>query len=168
MPYRGRLIFPLIAEIARLDTAATATAGYDERFRTLKVTYPDGANGPRETTRREHAPIQLRCQFEASRFNEQHQQGSGNAPNHQLGTVFHFVDLEAAGLVDPATGDALLRVNDRLIAIRRLDGTVAQQIPGPAGLFATEVQPIGLGMGGNRNLLLVTWNDRPQGLVAGG
>lgn len=169
MPYRGRLIFPLIADLARLNTAATQTAsGYDDVFRSPKISYPSGATGPRVSSRVEHTVIQLRCQVEASRFAEQHQQPSGNAPNHQLGLVFHFVDLEAAGLVDLATGDALIRVNDRLVALRRLNGTLAQTIPMPAGLYATEVQPIGLGLGGDRNLLLVQFNDRPQGLVAGG
>lgn len=91
---------------------------------------------------------------------------SGNAPESQLTLVFHFAELEDRGLVDAATGEALIRVNDRLSALKRLDGALVQKIPAP-GLFATEPQIGGLGIAGRRNLLIVSFDVRPQGLTSG-
>jgi hypothetical protein len=68
------------------------------------------------------------------------------------------------GLVDPATGDALLRVNDRLVAIRDLGGALVQAVRTPPGLYATEVQPTSFGLGLSRNLLLVTFEERELGV----
>lgn len=68
--------------------------------------------------------------------------------------------------MDPATGDALLRVGDRLIAIRDLrTGELVQAVRTPPGLYLTEPQPQ-FGLGGRRNLLLATFGERavgPQG-----
>jgi hypothetical protein len=74
--------------------------------------------------------------------------------------VFHFRDLERMGLVDAATGEALLRINDRLVAIHRMDGVLVQSVRTPPGLYATEVQPQSFGLGLSRNLLLVTFDER--------
>lgn len=169
MGYRGRLIFPFIAVIRRLDTSATeavAGGGYDPDFRTTKRTYP-GNIGARESTRRELAPVQVRCQVEMGRWEAQRQVASGNAPDTQLTTVIHFRELEGLGLVHTATGDALFRVGDRLESILRLrDGALVQAVRLPQSLYATEVQPAAFGIGRERNLLVITWDERPQGLVA--
>ncbi len=82
------------------------------------------------------------------------------APNSRIVLVFHFRDLERMGLVDAASGDALLRVNDRLAAIHTLQGQLVQAIRTPPGLYATEVQPQSFGLGLSRNLLLVTFEER--------
>jgi hypothetical protein len=74
--------------------------------------------------------------------------------------VFHFRDLERTGLVDAATGEARLRINDRLVAIHTLHGELVQAIRTPPGLYATEVQPQSFGLGLSRNLLLVTFDER--------
>lgn len=155
---RGRLLFPMAVDLARLDTDTTATAGnYDDVFRTLKP----GA------TRSELPTVRLPAQIEMGRWQGQQQLQAGNAPDTRLTCVFHFRDLEAADLVDLATGDALIRVNDRLIAIYDRTGAPALTASVPAGgLFATEVQPGGIGLGGRRNLLVVTFDKRPQGLTA--
>lgn len=84
-------------------------------------------------------------------------------PNSQVVLVFHFRDLESMGLVDPATGDALLRVNDRLVAIRDLAGNLVQAVRARPGLYATEVQPQSFGLGRARNLLIVRWEERELG-----
>lgn len=166
MGYRGRLIFPFIAVIYRLDTAATETAGYDPVFRTPKKTYP-GNIGVSQSTRRELGPVELRCQVEDSRWEQQRQMASGNAPDTSVVTVFHMKDLELAGLVDLATGDPKIRVNDRLDRIKRVrDGALVQVVRKPQGLYATEVRPSAYGIGRERNLLIVTWDERPQGLVS--
>jgi hypothetical protein len=61
--------------------------------------------------------------------------------------VFHFRDLERLGPVEPNTGDALLRIGDRLVAIRdRRTGDLVQAVRTPPGLYLTEPQPeFGLG-----------------------
>jgi hypothetical protein len=80
--------------------------------------------------------------------------------------VFHFADLERLGLVDPTTGEALLRIGDRLTAIRDYrTGDLIQAVRTPPGLYLTEPQPE-FGLGGCRNLLLATFSERalgPQG-----
>jgi hypothetical protein len=172
MAYRGRLLFPFVAVIRRLDTSATeavggAGAGYDPDFRTTKKTYP-GNMGVAASTRRELTAVQVKCQVEIGRWEQQRQMASGNATDSQLTTVIHFKELETLGLVDVVTGDALFRVNDRLESILRLrDGALVQAVRTPApGLFATEVQPAAFGLGRERNLLVITWAPRAQGLVA--
>jgi hypothetical protein len=168
MGYRGRLIEPFIATVHRVDTSGTeavAGGGYDPDFRATKHSYP-GNVGARASTRRELAPVDLRCQVEMGRWENQRQVASGNAPDSDLTLVFHFRELEALGLVDSVSGDALLRVNDRLSEIKRVsDGLRVQAVRNPPGLFATEVQPAAFGLGGERNLLIVVFADRPQGLT---
>lgn len=174
MSYRGRLIHPFIAELARLDTAGTAAdpdaggplvSGYDDDFREV-VKLP----GTGLSARKELPAIFVPCQPEIGTFEQLQQLASGAAPNAQLKLVFHFADLETMGLVDAATGEALIRNNDRLVSIRRFsDNTLIQAIKtSTGGLFVTEVQPQSFGLsGGERNLLLCTFEEREQGLRAG-
>ncbi len=170
---RGRLINPFLAEIARLDTAATAadpdgpgplTSGYDPDFKET-VVLPVARGGL--DARREQPPICIPCQVEVGTFEALQQLAGGNSPDSKVTLVFHFRDLERMGLVDPATGDALLRVNDRLVAIRDLGSNLVQAIRTPPGLYATEVQPQSFGLGLCRNLLLVTFEERELGVRGG-
>lgn len=167
---RGRLINPFVAEIAQLDIAATAadpdgagvlTSGYDKTFREpVKLV----ATGQR--ARVEKASIFVPCQVEVGVFETLQQLASGNAPDSRIVLVFHFRDLELASLVD-AQGYAKLRPNDRLVSIRRKrDLTVIQAIPKErGGLYITECQPQSFGLsGGERNLLLCTFEERARGL----
>jgi len=85
---------------------------------------------------------------------------TGNSPNSRVVLVFHFQDLERMGLVDAASGEARLRVNDRLVAIHSVRGQLVQAVRTPPGLFATEVQPQSFGLGLSLNLLLVTFEER--------
>jgi len=72
------------------------------------------------------------------------------------------------GLVDLATGDALLRVNDRLVAICDFNtGELVQAIRTPPGLYLTEAQPQSFGLGLKRNLLLATFDERTLGPKGG-
>lgn len=163
---RGRLICPMLAEIARLDTQATEQAGgYDPDFRTVRTSYPGGV---RTSARRELPPVQVPCQVEDGSWESQRQTAAGNAPDSRLVLVFHYEDLEQLGLVDPTTLDALLRVNDRLVRLLDRDtGALALRVRDEAGgLFITEAKPGGLGLGGRRNLLIATFEERPQGLTA--
>ncbi|NMC71466.1 MAG: hypothetical protein GYA57_15560 [Myxococcales bacterium] len=108
--------------------------------------------------------ILLPCQVEVGAFETLRQFASGNSPDSRVTLVFHFRDLERMGFVDPGTGDVLLRVNDRLVAIRDLAGALVQAVRTPPGLYATEVQPASFGLGLSRNLLLVTFEERELGV----
>ena len=170
---RGRLINPLAAELAQLDTAATAadpdgpgprTSGYDADFH--ETVLMPSAGGRDRDARREKPSIRVPCQIEVQSFGALTELATGNSPRSRLVLVFHFADLEQLGLVDPATGDALLRVGDRLVTIRDLrTGALVQAVRTPPGLYLTEPQPQ-FGLGGRRNLLLATFGERalgPQG-----
>jgi len=172
---RGRLIFPFLAELCRLDTAAMAAVdpdgpgplegGYDPDFKEPVLVDQDD-DGIGERVRQEHPPVRVPCQVDTKAFEELRMLASGNAPRSRIDLVFHFKDLERLGLVDAASGDALIRPGDRLAAIRDLCGDLVQEVRTPPGLFVTESRPIGFGLNmarPRRNLLLVTFEDRRQG-----
>jgi len=170
---RGKLIFPFLAELARLDTLATAadpdgagplTSGYDPDFKETAVLEQGGR---RRDARQEMLPVRIPCQVEVGTFEALQQLAAGNSPDSRVTLVFHFRDLERRGLVDRFTGDALLRINDRLVAIRNLAGDLVQAVRTPPGLYATEVQPQSFGLGRHRNLLLVTFEERELGVRGG-
>jgi hypothetical protein len=164
---RGRLVHPFAAELARIDYAGTAgdpdgtlplASGYDPDFQETVLL----ATGPRGRTdaRRELPPVRLPCQVEVGAFEVMQQLEGGDSPDSRILLVFHFRDLEQHGLVNPSTGAALLGVNDRLVAIYDLHGSLVQAIRTPPGLYATRVEPQSFGLGGARNLLIVTFEDR--------
>jgi hypothetical protein len=170
---RGRLIQAFIAELAQLDPIATAsdpdgsgalTSGYDPDFH--ETTLLPRSSGPGRDARREKPAIRVPCQIEVQAFGELAEIATGNSPRSRLVLVFHFADLERLGLVDPSTGDARLRIGDRLAAIRDLrTGELVQAVRTPPGLYLLEPQPQ-FGLGGRRNLLLATFGERsvgPQG-----
>ena len=171
---RGRLISPFLAELCRLDTLATArndpdgdgelTGGYDEDFKSPVLVDRDG-DGIGERVRVEFPPVRLPCQVEPRVMDELRMFGTGNAPRSELNLVFHFQDLERLSLVDPNTGEALIHAGDRLAGLYQTSGQMVQIFRDPPGLFVTESRPIGFGLGWsnpNRNLLLVTFEDRQQ------
>jgi hypothetical protein len=172
---RGRLQQVFLAELAQLDTAATAAdpdgaaplaSGYDADFQET-VLLPSAA-GPGRDARREKPPLHLPCQIEVQSFAAITELPTGNSPRSHLVLVFHFRDLERLGLVHPNTGDALLRVGDRLVAIRdRRTGELVQAVRTPPGLYLTEAQPE-FGLGGRRNLLIATFGERALGGQGGG
>jgi len=172
---RGRLIFKFLAEVCRLDTAATASldpdgsgpleSGYDPDFKesVLVDTNDDGIG---ERIRQEHPAVQIPCQVDTKAFEELRMLASGNAPRTRVDLVFHFKDLERLGLVDLPSGDALLRPGDRLVAIYDLCGDLVQEVRTPPCLYVTEARPIGFGLNiqkPKRNLLMVTFEDRKPG-----
>ena len=103
---RGRLIFPFIAELHRLDTQAMALGdagagvppGYDDDFKEpiLVDTDDDGVGEP---FRREHPPVRVPCQVEPEAFEALRMATSGNTPRSSFDLIFHFRDLERLGLV---------------------------------------------------------------------
>ena len=172
---RGKLINPFLAELARLDTAATDedpdgsgdhVSGYDDDFRE-PVRYSDGTEAGVDA-RPEMAHIYVPCQVEPDAFDVLNMIASGDVPNAKLKLTFHYAYLEQMGLVDVATGRPLIRKNDRLVAIRECSGALVETVPNPPGLFATEPQSRAFGLsGGKRNLLVVTFEDREHGLLRG-
>ncbi len=168
---RGRLINPFLAEIAQLDTVATAedpdsagplTSGYDPDFKETVLVPDTGWRG--HDARREKPLIRLPCQIEVQSFGELQELLTGNSPRSHLVLVFHFEDLERMDLVDPGSGDALLRVDDRLVSIRDYHtGELVQAVRTPPGLYITEVQPQSFGLGLKRNLLFAVFNERALG-----
>lgn len=174
---RGSLIFRFLAEVHRLDSRALAeedpdgagplTGGYDPDFRE-PVLVDANDDGIAERLRREHPPVRVPCQVEPEVFEALRMTPNGNAPRSELALVFHFRDLERLGLVDAASGDALIRVGDRLGALYDVTGNLVQAIRTPPGLYVVEARPIGFGLHRvkpRRNLLLVTFADRPLAKV---
>ena len=172
---RGRLVYTFLAEVYRLDSRSMATVdpdgpgplsgGYDPDFKESVLVDRDG-DGIGERVRAEHPPVRVPCQVDTRTFEELRMLASGNAPRSQLDLVFHFKDLERLGLVDAASGDALIRPGDRLAAIYDKAGALVQAVRTPPGLYVTEARPIGFGLGlsrPRRNLLVATFEPRQQG-----
>lgn len=175
---RGRLIRPIMIELARLDTLATSltqpdadadsgtSPGYHSNFREVRVLPPNdqtAVGAPRGDSARREKCIRCLAQWEVNNFDFTQQWASGSSPSHRIGLVFHYRDLEKRGLLDD-NGRALIHVNDRVSAvfhaksgklIQRFDVTEGQ------GLFITEVEPGSMGLSGqHRNILLATAEDR--------
>jgi hypothetical protein len=171
---RGRLINRFLADIARLHTIETAadpdgagpiTSGYDNDFQepiAIDVDDADPVTNVRQTTRKEFDIIQVPCQVEAALFERLQQWSAGRVPDSRINLVFHFCDLEELDLVE-ADGNAKIKVNDRLVRLRRIcgDEAVEQPMP-PGGLYAIHVVPTAFGIGLRRNLLIATFDDREQ------
>jgi hypothetical protein len=160
---RGRLIFRFLAEVHRLDTLATATTppGYDDDFKEPALL--DVGEGIGVRVRREHPPVLVACQVEPQSFDALQMFAAGNVPASRVQLLCHFRDLERAGLVDAATGDALVCVGDRLGAILDTAGALVQHVRTPPGLYVTEARPIGFGLfmpRPRRNLLQLVFEER--------
>lgn len=162
--YRGRLIWPQVASIRRLDTVATASqpstigGGYDPDFRE-PVILPDGSSA-----RAEQDEIRVPCQVrtESGAFDMLQMFGaSGASPGFRMRIVLHYEDLEELGLVDVDTGRPVFVVGDRLAAIYTADtDELVRRFDSPQ-LFATQVQDRSFGLSAlRRNLLEITFEDR--------
>jgi hypothetical protein len=151
-------VHPFLAELHLLDTTTTsASSGFDSEFRETKRTADGTWKGASQ--RHEQAEIRVRCQVEVNTYGALAAVLTGNATDNHIVLCFHFADLERAGLVDATTNNAEIKLHARLTAIYRTNGVLEQQIVGN-GLYAVDVQPGSFGLGGRRNLLLVTFKDR--------
>jgi hypothetical protein len=154
---RGWLIRPLLVDIVRHDTAGTrAASAYDDDFRTF---VPGEARVELPAVR---LPAQIKGGITWDRLRGT---AAGNLPDKRVVCVFHYRDLETRGLLDTTNGGSLIRVGDRLTAIyNRAGTTLLHRIRDEdGGQYATEVAPSGLGLGGERNLLVVTFEPRALG-----
>lgn len=161
--------------LARLDTAAMAadpdgagelTSGYDDDFRE-PVAVAQSASDTTGTTVRVETEVQFPAQIEPQSFDNLQQLFSGAHSGALVELIAHFRDLERLGLVDAVTGLPLINHNDRLSAIYNPDGELIQTIPNPPGLYCVQVQPRGFGFGRQRNLLLLSFEAREQGVLTG-
>ncbi len=169
---RGRLIFPFLAEVYRLDTAATAadpdasgplTAGYDEDFREPVRLAGPGGEGAGTTHRIEKSAVRLPCQVEVGTAEKRQMFFSGNSPDSRLVLVFHMRDLARLGFVG-ADGRVALHNEDRLAAIYDRRGALVRTLPVP--LYASQVEPSEYGLGHAQNLLTVYFDERETGVGA--
>lgn len=166
--YRGRLIWPFVARVARLDPAGTDAAiapdlGYDDVFREPRQV-ADGTQVGVDA-RAELEAIDLPCQVEDQAWEQLRMMRTGIAAQLEVVLVFHFRDLELRGLVDATTGTALVpRVGDRLASIHRsADLSLVQEVPTPPGLYCVEALPRSHGLSGlERNLLVCTFRERQR------
>ncbi len=168
--YRGRLIFPKLAEIARLDTAAVEAAGdYDHVFGEIRASNENRPGASRSVPRAE-VLARAQAQVETDSFQRIMMGGLGQVPNSRMVLVFLASELEELGFVDATTRKPIFKPTDRLAAVYELDGTtLILRVEEDPGLFATHVQPTGFGFGaGGYNLVEVTFEARPDGIVNGG
>ena len=161
--YRGRLIRPLVATIAPLDTAAIDTAGnYDDVFREVKKTDTD-SDGIGETQRVEGTPYTLQVQVETSLQENQRMAGTGDLPDSSIALVAHMKELEEKGMV-AADGRVSLKKRDRLVKIAdELGNDVISfdRVP----VYVTHVKRIDGWINSRSNLLWALFEERPQGRV---
>lgn len=167
--YRGRLIFPMLVSISRLDTVATAadpdgagvhTSGYDADFRE-PVQVADGTQAGRDA-RVNMTAVNIPAQIEDQDWKTLSMEMGGNDPRTTIICVFHLRDLEARGYVDATTGIVTTPiVGDRLDSIRDpRTGAVMRLAPTP-GIFCTSAIPRSYGLRGLRgNLVVATFMER--------
>jgi hypothetical protein len=168
---RGRLIYPFTVELWQLDTAATEadpdgagplTSGYNEILREpVKVLGdPDDQGG--ESARVESGPLYVPAQIEPAMFERLNMMLSGESPVSRFGIVLHYEYLERNSLLD-GDGKPLIRKSDRLASISNyITGALIEEIPNPPGLFVHEVQSRSFGLGTERNLVLISFEDRKK------
>ncbi|HKZ39983.1 MAG TPA: hypothetical protein VJ044_03425 [Candidatus Hodarchaeales archaeon] len=173
---RGRLIFPFLIDLRRLDTVATAVdpdgvgalaSGYDETFKEVEKVLQTPSNQLGVSARKEKAALILPAQIEPEMFDKLEMMISGQSPISKFAVVLHYRDLESNGLVSATTGKPLINKNDRLDGIYNIrTNALIEKIPNPPGLFVVQVQSRSFGLGPDRNLLLLVFEQRDQSIRA--
>lgn len=167
---RGMLIRPILVEIERIDPAATKlAAAYDPVFKEpIPVRGDAGKTGEKRFDgMKRRPPIKLKAQMERGPWTTLNMQPSGNVAKGNLRCVLLRSELERKKLILP-TGEPDFHVGDRLIATYTLMGALIRRTPDPPGLYLTSpYQPAGEGLGGNENLVILTFDDREQGSQSG-
>lgn len=152
---RGRIINPFVAVLGQLDTQTTTTSGL---MREPAVSIDTA--GKRTVSRGERL-VQCQCQVETGTYEAQTMTGTGNDPGSSLTLVFHYDDLEEAGLLGEQNRP-LVQVNDRLVRlVRGEDGETASEFD-RVPVYVTEATPSGFGFGGRVNLLVCRLSEQPQ------
>lgn len=158
---RGRLVFPFSVELASLDIEGTAAAGYDLIFKETKLTpTSDGLGVSTRAEILQKVPGQFADQSQLLALQEA---TTGNLAQASFVVLFHFRDLERLGLVEQTTGNATIKVGDRLNAIFDIHTDVlVQTIRNPPGAFVVKATPR-FGLDSRRNILEVTFRSRDPG-----
>ena len=168
MPYRGRLLWPMVLHISRLDTASTESntlgnadlvAGYDRIFRE-PVTDEEGND-----SRVYMGPVAVCAQVNSSQkgyARKIKQLPGGRELQYNIRTVLHYQELETRGLLTPS-GDCIFQPSDRLDAIYNKAGELLKDFSCNP-LFICHVRDAGWGLSGlTRNLVEIYWSDRRHG-----
>ena len=166
MGYRGRLIFPMYADVARLDVTATTgpvgpfAAGYDNLLRT-----PRSLSSGVETTQY-MAAIQLACQVETEYDPTEmlDVKNLGDEDTTEIKLCFHFQSLEDNGFVD-SNGKAVMPKGSKLLRIFDQHSNLLDDYEA-LNLVSMQPQPRSYGLsGGHRNLLLVSFRRDTKSTV---
>ena len=162
MGYRGRLIWPVMAKIQQLDTAATKAntgtqpSGYDRIFRE-PVKFESGGD-----SRIYRDPIMLPCQYRDRNrgpYEELEQFSDGRVLRYKLLVILHYQDLESRGLVD-SKGRTVFQVSDKLLSLHEQDGSLIREYD-ETPLFCVHLQDRSFGLSGlKRNLVMLYFDDR--------
>ena len=163
---RGRLHHKFWAEFAQLDAIQTRadpdgagplTSGYDDDFDEIMVfTTPAGQ---REEARVDQDSVFVPCNVQDTTWEALMQLMAGNSPDTKIVIVTHRKDLERMNLINPLTGETLVRVNDRVLSFRDRCKNVLYQPRFP--FYVTQVMPT-WGIGEKPDLVLFTCEDREQ------
>lgn len=179
MPFSVPLVLEVVdAVIYRLDTVGTrgfdppgaATYGYNDAFREPVVFDETGGSSiaDRKTSRAELSAIRVPCQVETAQYDSLRQSFQGTLNQSDMALVFHRVTLKTLGLIDEDTGNVLISVGDRVAALERhnFEGSVVLRLPGPEGLYITQVMPRSWGFGNDGyDLHVAILNPRDPGTV---
>lgn len=149
----------------RLDIAATASAdppgpaseGFNRIFRE-----PEAYEAAGEITdaRQYMTVVEVPCQFEVMTYEERQQVFGGNAPDSEIVLVLHRKQLARLSLIDSTTGNILLKVGDKVTALKYRTRTVLT-FPGD-GLYIFKLLPASEGMGPDGyDLYLAGTSSRP-------
>lgn len=166
---RGRLIFPLVARIARLDPVATVAdpdgagpleSGLDDEFRETVAEVSASAGSEPGSSSRQEVLVDVLAQVEPADVERLQAGLTGAAPSSTLELVLHYSELETKGLVQ-ADGTPALKIGDRLAELRDLrSGALVETFRDPPGMYATSVRPAWGWLDRRRNLLLMTFASR--------
>lgn len=166
---RGRLIFPMTAVVATLDTEATeAAGGYDDVMQEVVYTDTDD-DGIGETLRQEDGPdyTTFPAQVENDKDEMQRMVASGDVPDSAVVLIVHHKDMARLGMLDPSRpGGITLQKGDRLVSLSDRGGLV-RTFPDEAhgGYFCTHVKLADGFVGHRANLTYLAFSERPQGLT---
>lgn len=172
MTTRGRLIFPVVCEVARIDVETTRTAsGFDDVLgqprRASTSGLPEKGTPRGDLATAYFLPVRLLGQIENGLAKlTTYQQGmaqTGNQPKFKVQVVYHYDQLEQGGLV-ASDGHVKMRSGDRLLAAYTLAGT---KICDFEDAYATRIDDTSFGLSAQtRNLCIVTYESRVKGTAS--
>lgn len=164
------LVAPILIEIERIDPGATwAAEQFDPIF---KEPIPQRSSAGTVDEKRldgmkRRQPIKVHAQMERGPFMATNMQAAGNVASSNLRAVLRRSDLAKRGLILP-TGAPDFHVGDRMIATyTRLGKPIQKPIPDPPGLYVTQIQPAGEGLGGTQNLVVLYFDSRDKASQGG-